>query len=81
MAKGEAILLAVALSMKADMPSGPLVLLVTRPLIRLLQEILLHPHMWIGQNKDIAKSSVRGCSAEFQRMHSASLPFLYHLRL
>ena len=34
LANGEAILLAVALSMKADMPSGPLALLVTRPLIR-----------------------------------------------
>ena len=34
LAKGEAILLAVALSMRADIPLGPLVLLVSRPLIR-----------------------------------------------
>ena len=69
LAKGEAILLAVALSMKADMPSGPLALLVSRPLIRCNTSSgnTVAPS-YVDRPEQGYKSSVRGCSVEFQQL-------------
>ena len=65
-AKGEAMLLAVAFSMKADMPSGPLALSTSSLFMRAKPSSGVTS--WVGRSAQWYDSSVSGCSTVFQQL-------------
>ena len=80
LASGKAILLAVALSMKAEIPSGPVALVVSRLLMR-CKTSSLHLHMVTDCHKLPQLEVIQKSSSNLQKMHLTCLPFPYHWKL